>query len=317
MNKNIMESKTMRTKILVIALILCAVVVAAWGLKTGITWASSIEEAKVISDEQGEPEPLATLETAAVRIDSDEAERLLADTRIFNISSMNNVPSKYELDEKQAAFIALQEIQRVFGVDHHKAILKIEYSNHVTGMLFGDNEVPESIREQFMEDFQEWISPPTWSVTVYLVDKEDYKDCETYLDFSYKLGLEFYKSGYDYQVLPTQIQCEFEALTGEFAYIFRDAPSESKAPYGVWNYVDEREGEPLYRNFLQQLHPELVIAALELVSANGYTEINGQKIPMYQSKITLSDGSGWLFKNANLCLVKYYPKGVPDTAIGQ
>ena len=319
MNRVIMENRTILIRVAVVVMIVGIIAVAAWGLKLSIAWAAKMEEGKVVSDEQEQQDPLAAPGGAAIQAnaaDSAETERLLDSIRIFNTTYMNNVPSKNELDEKQAAILAVNEIQRVFGADLNNTILKIEYRNRAMGLFSGDEEVPESVRETFLEDFKEWIEPPVWSASVSIVDKDKYKDCQTYEEFIDKLDKEFKASGLNYQVMPTDYWCEFNALTGEVSYIFRSAPSEITTPYGQPVYIPEQEGEPLYRDYLRQILPNLAIDSIEIIDSHGYNEKYDREIYGSQTKITMSDGSGFLFESGILCLVKYYPKGVPDHALG-
>ncbi|MCL1853021.1 MAG: hypothetical protein FWF88_08305 [Peptococcaceae bacterium] len=318
MNKIIMEKKTIEKRILVVAMILGIIAVAAWGLRLSIALAAKNEENKVVSyEEQGEQQdPPVILEEVMGKVDSVEAERLLDSIRIFNTTGINNVPSPGEMNEKQAAILAISEIQRVFGAELENTILDIQYNNRAMWVFSGAEEVPESIRENFMEDFREWIDPPTWNARVHIVNKNKYKECQTLDDVINNMDKEFKASGLNYQVWPTDYSCEFNALTGEVSYIFRSAPSEIKEPYGQPVFRPEQEGEPLYRGFLQQICPDLEIASLELVEYGAYYEEDGNKISSQQTKITMSDGSGFLFESVSLCLVKYFPKGVPDDAIG-
>ena len=316
MKKIINGNKTIITRVWLVVVILALIAAAAWELKLSIALAAKAEEDKVVSDEQAQPEPLAAPEMATIQFDAEEAEGLLASIRIFSTTAINNVPTQNELNETQAAALAVKEIQRVFGADLSNTIMEIAYRNRALWVFRGDLEVPEPVRERFLDDFKEWLDPPTWSVDISMVDKNKYKDCRTYSEFTDKTDHEFKASGQNYQVWPTDYQCEFNALTGEISWIFRSSPSDDPNPYGVWEYIDEREGEQLYRDFLRTILPNLTISSIELVDTGGYTEIDGVKTAVQQTKITMSDGSGFLFENAHLWLVKYFPKGVPDKAIG-
>ena len=313
------------TGIIAVVITLGIIAGAAWGLKLSMAWAAKNEEDRVVSDGQAQQKSPAG---AAGQVDSAPANiRILneADSMPTQYESMNSVPTKYELNEGQAASIVANEIQRIFGADLNNTILVVNYMDFAAMSLFA-KELPESVREKLIEDYRDWIIPPRWQVTAYIVDGDQYRDCRTSSEFlgrlredtttavTYGNGI-IYMARENYELIPIEFRCEVNAITGEIIFIEKDALAELTAPFEERNQTDEQAAEPLYRDYLQQRLPELSIASVEFVDDGGYYEKNGRKIYTKKSKITMSDGSRFLFERGDLAFVKYYPKGTPDYAI--
>ncbi|MCL1790686.1 MAG: hypothetical protein FWG40_04925 [Peptococcaceae bacterium] len=323
----------MRKKIIIVTIILSLIIIAAGGLKLGIAWAAKNEEEKIVSDALAQ-NPFVLPEGVTVRIDSPEVESLLADISIFSVNDVPELsnslslpsqskPTQYELSEKQAAAIAVNEIQRVFGENLTNTVLVTIYSER--GRDYALQGLPESMREKLIEDYKDWIVPSHWSVTAYLVNKEDYADCLTALDFKDRQkydseALSLSEGGYasyrlreDYTPIPTTYRCDINGITGEIISIEREAKAELTTTFMERQQVDAQEAEPLYRDYLRQKFPDLTITAVEPVDFGSY--VSAGKTIYANIKITMSDGSGWLFEHGDFVAVTYFPKGVPDQEI--
>ncbi|MDR2737030.1 MAG: hypothetical protein LBB49_05645 [Gracilibacteraceae bacterium] len=305
-----------------------------------MAWAAKNEEDRVVSDEKAKQNLFAVGEGVAEQLGSAEVERLLANVRIFNRSDtielssasaewnaiIEREPTRYELTERQAAALAISEIQRVFGENLQNTILEVNYSNFITMNSFS-NKLPEAGREKLIEDYKDWIVHPHWNVTAYIVDGDQYRDCQTSYEFMAKLQedttivvseeerLSSVEIIPNYELVPTEYRCSLDTITGEVIFIERDAYADLKVTFEEREQVDEQGAEPLYRDYLHQRLPDLAIDSIELVDDGGYYEKGGRKIYTKKSKITMSDGSRFLFERGDFVNVKYYPKSTSDHAI--
>jgi hypothetical protein len=172
-------------------------------------------------------------------------------------------------------------IQEVFKADLNNTILLMNYFD-------------PAIYDELSYDY------PRWVATVQLVDWDRYKDCTTFEEFHAIKNIDYSMGRYC-----EEYSLRINALTGEVIHIINykyDESTQYKRGLGrITPGGDKQLVEQKYRDYVQEILPNLTIAFVEFVE--DYLE-NGTVIEICH--VAMSDGCLFIFDRIHLGSIEYF-----------